>query len=133
MVHSKRGKRNCHPVLMRKFLAKFPGARRPGKDTVKKIWRKQMNFCTVNNVNSKSSPGDSHSGRHRTVRTPPIQQAVKAVMDRDAPKKRDDATVSPVSSARRNILGVSKSSWSRITGDLKYHPYKVVRRQELKP
>ena len=133
--HRRRGMgiKNFQRLLLRDFQAKFPGARRPGKNTVKKMWRKQMELGTVNNCNSKNSPGDSHSGRRRTIRTPPIQAAVKAVMDRDAPKDRGDPNVSPVNSARRNILAVSKSSWSRITGDLRYHPYKVVRRQELKP
>ena len=44
-----------------------------------------------------------------------------------------DNTVSPVSSGRRNFLGMDKSSWWRLAGDLKYHPYKPIRRQELKP
>ena len=119
-------------MVVRDFLAKFPGARILGKNTVKRIWRKQMTLGTVHNCCSKSSPGDSYSGRPRTIRTPPNQQAVKQVMDRDAPKRRDDPTVSPVSSARRNVLGMAKSSWCRIRKDLRYHPYRVVRRQELK-
>ena len=131
--HKRRGTRNCHTLLVRDYLAMFPGSRTPSKQAVRNMWRKQNELGTVNNCNSKVSPGDSHSGKQRTIRTPPIQQAVKRVMDRDAPKRRDDPNVSPVSSARRNVLGISKSSWSRITGDLKYHPFKVVRRHELKP
>ena len=37
-----------------------------------------------------------------------------------------------LSSARRNVLGIGKSSWSRIREELRYHPYKVVKRQKLK-
>ena len=93
--------------------------------------KKQNQLGTVNNCNSKHSPGNSHSGRRLTVRTPPVQAEVRRVMDRDAPKRRGDPNVSPVNSARRNILGLDKSSWSRICGDLKYHPYRIIRRHEL--
>ena len=82
--------------------------------------KKQNQLGTVNNCNSKHNPGNSHSGRRLTVRTPPVQAEVRREMDRDAPN-----------SARRNILGMDKSSWSRICGDLKYHPYRIIRRHEL--
>ena len=88
---------------------------------------------TVLNRNSIVSPGDNHSGRRRTVRTDQNKQNLKAVLDRDATKEIGDATKSPVSSARRNVLHLTKSSFSRLVSDLNYHPYKVIRRHELKP
>ena len=84
--HKRKGTQNFHPQLLADFQRKFPGARIPGKNIIIKIWKKQMTKGTVNNCNSKTSPGDSHSGRPRTVRTPAISANVKAVMDRDAVK-----------------------------------------------
>ena len=72
----------------------------------------------------------TYSGRMRTVRTAPIIAEVKQVMDEDSIAEIGDGH--PVSSCRRNVLGISKSSWSRISKDLHYHPYKPVRCQELK-
>ena len=67
------------------------------------------------------------------MRTDINKQHLKAVLDRDSTKKIGDATKSPVSSARINVLQIGKSSFSRMVKKLKYHPYKVVRRHELKP
>ena len=58
-------------------------------------------------------------------------QAVRQTMDADSIKEIGD--VNPVSSCRRNILGISKSSWSRISKSLHYHPYKPMRCQDLRP
>ena len=91
----------------------------------------QVDKGTVNNANSSSSPGDSHSGRPRTIRTDQNKQALKAVLDRDAQKRIGDAMVSPVNTARLNTLAFSKSSFSRLVQDLKYHPYKALRRHKL--
>ena len=131
--HKHKGTRNFKDQLLADFQAKFPGVRVPGKNIMAKILKKQMEKGTVNNCNSKTSPGDSHSGRIRTHKTPANTVLVKGVMDRDGPKQLGDPTVSPVSSARRNVLGLDKSTWWRIKLDLRYHPYKVVRRQLLKP
>ena len=131
--HRLRETRDFKAEILRGFQLKFPGLRAPSKNTMKRIWEKQMATGTVNNNNSKSSPGLTHSGRPRTVRTPPNNAAVKTVMDRDATKEIGDATRSPVSSARRNVLAIDKSSWSRIKKELRYHPYKPVRRHQLLP
>ena len=40
--------------------------------------------------------------------------------------------MSPASSARKNILGLGKSSYNRITKRLKYHPYIPIRLHHLK-
>ena len=131
--HRRKGHRDFAPDLVQDFLAKFPGARRPGKNQIRVIWRKQMLHGSVNNLNSKSSPGVTFSGKPRTQRTAPVIARVKGVMDRDAVKEMGDATVSPISSSRRNVLGIPRSSWLRIKLELRYHPYKPVRRHQLKP
>ena len=61
--HKRRGTRNCHTLLVRDYLAMFPGSRTPSKQAVRNMWRKQNELGTVNNCNSKVSPGDSHSHR----------------------------------------------------------------------
>ena len=115
------------------FQQKHPGVAVPHRDTIKNIHKKQMKYFTTHNLNSKTSPGETHSGRPRTVRTPENLEAEKNVLDRDGAKELDDPVASPVSSARKNVLGFGKSSWSRIAQDLKYHPFKMVRTQLLKP
>ena len=112
--HRMKDKKKFKAEILRKFSLKFPGARTPGSNQMKRIWEKQMLLGTVNNCNSKASPGATHSGRTRTVRTPPNAVAVKAVLDRNTNKVIGDTTVSPVSSARQNRLGIAKSSWTRI-------------------
>lgn len=131
--HKKRGTRGFKEEIMGEFRVRLPGVREPGDNTMVRIWRKQLKKGTINNCNSKSRPGVNHSGRPRTVRTPGNTQAVKDVMDRDAGKVIGDRNASPVNSSRQNVLAVDKSSWSRIRKDLKYHPFKPVRRHELKP
>jgi inhibitor of nuclear factor kappa-B kinase subunit alpha len=131
--HKRRGTMDFLPGLIADFQAEFPGARIPALSTIRKIYKKQKGKGTVLNCNSAKSPGDSNSGRRRTSRTPENKEAVKEVMDRDAPKRIGDATVSPVSTCRRNTLALAKSSWSRIKTELRYHPYKPIRRHELKP
>ena len=113
--HKLKGTKNFKPKILRHFQLKFPTTRVPGKNQMKRIWEKQMLKGTVNNCNSQASPGPTHSGRTRTARTPPTVAAVKGVLDRDSTKEIGDDTVSPVSSARRNFLAITKSSWNRIT------------------
>ena len=115
----RRGGRNFFQGIMADFQLKFPGVRIPDKKTVRNLYNKQVKNGTVNNCNSKSSPGDSHSGRPRSGRSPQNIADVKVVMDRDATKRLGDATVSPVSSARRNVLAIDKSTWSRIRLELR--------------
>ena len=65
---------------------------------------------TVLNCNSKTSLGSTFSGRPRTSTNPVMKGNVKVVMDRDAVKREGDSTFSPVSSGRRNALGLDKSA-----------------------
>ena len=115
----KKGGKNFFQGLFAAYQVKFPGARVPDETTVRRLYQKQKQNGTVNNCNSKSSPGASYSGRRRSGRSPQNIAGAKAVMDRDATKRLGDATVSPVSSARRNVLAVTKSTWSRIKLELR--------------
>ena len=114
--HKNKGKKCFKEQVLDAFVAKFPGVRRPSKNQMRNVWQKQIKNGTVNNCNSKSSPGETYSGRPKTARSPPNIQAVKDKCDRDAQKVMGDPNVSPVSSARRNGLFpiISKSSFSRI-------------------
>ena len=64
---------------------------------VRRIYEKAMELGTVLNVNNKTSPGNSLSGRSRHVRTPRNVARVAAVMNRDAAKHIGDRNSSPVS------------------------------------
>ena len=128
-----KGTMNFLPRLLEGFAENFPQCGRvPSKNAIRKMYAKQNKFGTVLNTNSKVSPGP-HSGLRPPVRTAENLDRVKAVLDRDRPKDRGDRDASPSSSCRRNALGISKSSWNRMTKDLEYHPYKVHRRHELLP
>lgn len=131
--HKRKGHRNFLPSLLQDFRARFPGIRVPANSTIRRIFEKQVQKGTVLNCNSAKSPGDTHSGRRRSARTDANKAAVKQVMDRDAQKQIGDANVSPVSSCRLNALNIDKSAWWRIKVELKYHPYKLIRRHELQP
>ena len=118
--HKYRGTRGFVQRIFTAFQLRFPGTRVPGQHQMRLIWEKQMGKGTVNNCNSKASPGPTYSGRPRTARTPANAVAVKAVMDRDAAKEMGDATVSPVSTSRINVLGLDKSAWWRTKVDLRW-------------
>ena len=75
------------------------------------------------------SLGNSHSGRPKTARTPNNIQNVKTALDQDSNRPYGDGG-NPILTARRNGLGISPASFSRIVhDDLHYHPYKPVTRQ----
>ena len=126
-------KKQFIPQLLQDFVLKFPGVRVPTPKTIRNMLKGFTETGTVSNRNSKASPGGSNSGRRRTVRTEQNIQRLKVVLDRDSSKKIGDPTKSPVSTARRNVLHFMRSSFSRMVSDLHYHPYRVVRRHELKP
>ena len=82
--HKRMGTNNFKADIEREFLQKFPGIRLPVVNQMRRIWKKQIENGTVNNCNSKASPGDTYSGRPRTQRTAENIGDVKNVMDRDA-------------------------------------------------
>ena len=128
--HKKKGGKNFLPDLLHRFRVKFPGIRLPATSTIRRIFAKQLEKGTVLNCNSATSPGLTNSGRRRTSRTIQNRIAVKQVMDRDAQKHIGDANVSPVSSCRLNAVHLDKSTWWRLKCDLKYHPYRPIRRHQ---
>ena len=65
---------------------KYPGVAVQHTNTIKNIHKKQMKYFTTHNLNSKTSPGETHSGPPRTVRTPENLEAEKNVLDRDGAK-----------------------------------------------
>ena len=104
--HKRRGTKNFVPELLADFAVQFPGARVPSRQAISDMHKKFVTLGTINNVNSKSSPGASHSGRPKTSTSDQNKQRVKAVLDRDRVKEIGDNAVSPISSGRRNALGL---------------------------
>ena len=131
--HKRKDQYKFKAGLIRDFQVKFETDRVPSKMQLTRVWEKLINHGTLTNLNSKSSPGETHSGRIRTSCSTDMKENVKEVLDRDAVKVYGDSTVSPLSTARKNALGLDKSAWSRLTKELRYHPYKMVHRQMLKP
>ena len=120
--HKRRGTKNFLPQLLADFAAQFPGARVPSLNAIRKMHDKFNRLGTINNVNSKTSPGATHSGRPKTSTSDQNKQRVKAVMDRDRVKELSDNAVSPISSGRRNALGLDKSAFWRLAEEVCYHP-----------
>ena len=61
--HKRNGHRNFMPGLIMDFRRKFLNARHHALCHGRKIYKKEMELGTVLNVNSKTSPGNSFSGR----------------------------------------------------------------------
>ena len=62
------------------FQAKYPGSPVQEKPTIRRIFLKQNKHFTLHNLNSKASPGDTHSGRRKSARTPQNTDAVNRVV-----------------------------------------------------
>lgn len=103
--------------VQEEFRIRFPDRPVPQKTTIKKNVEKYEEHGTSQNRNK------GHSGRRITVRTPENIQAVR---------ERLENNPTGVSS-RRNGLGLTKSSFNRITKkDLRLHPYKMLIRHKLR-
>ena len=85
--HKRRGTRDFKAGLIRDFQTKFPTARTPSTNTLKRIWQKQVDLGTVLNCNSKASPGNTHSGRVKSSTTLVMKNDFKAVLDWDCVKR----------------------------------------------
>ena len=117
--------------LLIDFRINFPNAvRSPSLRAIIKIHKGFQRTGTVLNRNSLKSPGLSNSGRRKTVSTPANAAAVRALCAHDADKEMD-LPHSPVSSCRRNVLGISKSSFNRLVQQEKLHPYKILKSHKL--
>ena len=89
----RKGQRNCIKNIKADFTAKYPGVRCPTKMAIHKIYEKQMKHQTCHNLNSASSPGDSHSGRKRTVRTQQNIDRVRRAIEQDNQRDPDDPLI----------------------------------------
>ena len=79
--HRRRGTRDFMPGLLADFAAQFPGVRVPSEMAIRNLHKKFFALGTINNVNSKSSPGVTHSGRPKSSTSDDNKQRVKVVMD----------------------------------------------------
>ena len=127
-----RGHRDFMGTIIQIFQQRFPGAPVPRRETIIRQYVKLSRSSTLHNLNSKASPGQTHSGRPRTAQTAANVAAVRALTAHDAAKDLERAH-SPVSTARQNVLGIAKSTWSRICKSEKLNCYKMVRSQKLLP
>ena len=106
------------------FSLKWPGKDPPHRSTIYKIWKKLRNNHTVQNLNK------GNSGRRMSGRSDHNIDQVRALLEDQVDKKPDEI----VCSSRRNNLDLTKSTFNRITRlDIKFHPYKILRRQKISP
>ena len=64
--HRRRSTKNFLPGLPADFAAQFPDARVPSERVIRDLHKKFLALGRINNKNSKSSPGVTHSGRPKT-------------------------------------------------------------------
>ena len=89
----------------------------PAVSTIIRNFEKNQEHGTTANLNK------GNSGRQRTARSAESIQRVRRSLQRNG-----------VTSARRNGLGLSRSSFSRIVRcDLRFHPYVLITNQALRP
>ena len=107
---------NSITSVQRSFAAVFPGRRPPTDKTIKKLMQKFQDRGTVENQNA------GRSGRRRSTWTPQnIDLIEQALLN------------NPRLSARRNGLGIPKSTFNEITKfDLNFHPYRMFIHNEIK-
>ena len=106
------------PHIKQEFKEEFPGVEVPHRTNIVRMYKKQMAFYTSHNLDSKLSPGVTFSGRPKSSTSPDMVEAVKGILDRDSRKEMDDPLTSPINTARKNALGLDKSSWSTLTPSL---------------
>ena len=117
-----KGTRDFMPQINQEFQEELPGVEVPHRTNIVRMYKKQMTFYTSYNLNSILSPGATFSGRPKSFTSPDMMEVFTGILDRD----------SRINTARKNVLGLAKSSWSRVLKQLNYHPYKMVRAQILK-
>lgn len=102
------------PFVRRKFRQAFPNRRPPALSTIRK------NFAKYKSKGTSLNQNKGNSGRPRT-----------ATSDANIALARQALLQDGVVSTRRNPLGISGASFSRITNSIKFHPYKMIKRQKL--
>ena len=107
-----------YQTVQQRFRQRFPDRNPPTKRSIYQNVLKYTRHGTSLNRNK------GHSGRRRTARSEENVASVRDVL-RERPREV---------SARRNFLGLSASTFNRITrNDLRWHPYKIKVVQKLKP
>lgn len=111
-------------VVLERFRQQYPNVRVPSRATIFKNVQKYRMSGTSRNLNKE------RSGRRRTARTAANIEAVRNHLEEHHAGEDREQTIS----SRRNGLGLSSSTFNRITRlDLHYHPYQMIRRQQLLP
>ena len=102
--------------VLRQWPVRWHGIPAPSKPTIKATFEKFMREGTCHNLNK------GRSGRLRTVR---MEENIEVV--------RQSLLEDGLRPARRNGLGLSRSSFNRIVKlDIKCHPYVLIRRHQLR-
>ena len=100
----------------RRWPHRWENAPSPTKQTITKAYQKFLQEATCHDLNK------GRSGRRRTARTPENIELV-----------RESLTLHGNRSSRRNGLGLSRSSFHRISKlDIRFHPCVMITRQELR-
>ena len=103
--------------VKRSFEEQYPAEKLPSRSTV---WRNVHKYKTHGTSLNRNK---GNSGRKISVRT-----------DEQIEEIRELLIVSPKVVSRRNGVGISKTTFNKITKyDLKFHPYRIHRRHGLRP
>ena len=103
--------------VRRRFEEQYPAENLPSRSTV---WRNVHKYKTHGTSLNRNK---GNSGRKISVRT-----------DEQIDEIRELLIVNPKVVARRNGVGISKTTFNKITKyDLKFHPYRIHRRHGLRP
>ena len=105
-------------VVRNSFQQNFPNRNPPDKTTIWRLVKKYENHATSLNLNAKNS------GRPRTGRSDDNIDLVQTELENNP-----DGV-----SCRKNGVGLPPATFNRICRlDLKWHPYRLQHRHELKP
>ena len=104
-----------YAAVRERFRARFPERQPPpSKSTIERNVKKYERNFTSRNLNK------GRSGRQKTIRTADNIQAVERALQ-----------INPRISARRNGLGLTKTTFNCITKkDLRWHPFKMLIRHK---
>ena len=110
---------NSVAAVLERFREVYPRERCPSRATV------YNNVIKYTEMGTSQNRNQGNSGRGRMGRSPAnIQEVQNALQNHPAGGV----------SCRRNGLGLSSSTFNRITRlDLQFHPYQMIKRQQLLP
>ena len=105
------------------FLDSYPNIKPPTRQGLLKMYKRWLNNHSLEDQRK------GKVGRKKSVNNAANQQIVKAVLDAEMTLPSDTPNRS---TARRNNLGLKKSSFSNIVKDIGYRPFVIGKRQVLK-